>query len=283
MTLRELMTSARTRLAGHFGDREAWAMVDEMLLRIKGWDRVATILRASDEASDFLVGKVDNTVSLLLDDCPIQYIFGCARFYGMDFKVDKSTLIPRPETAALVDIIVDRYAAQSDLRVLDIGTGSGCIAIALARNLPFSAVTAVDISADALNVARENAKTLRAKVDFRHADILNPGLSFADNFDIIVSNPPYITQSEASQMHRNVLDNEPHSALFVPDDDPLLFYRAIAHFARRQLNPQGALFFEINSRFGDATRSMMVDLGFTNVEVYKDIHGLDRFVVGLLS
>ena len=282
-TLHQLMAGARHLLAATYGDREAAAMVDEMMLRIKGWDRVQTAIRATDPASDFLTSRVNETVQRLLDGQPIQYIFGKAHFYGMDFTVTPDTLIPRPETAQLVDMIVDRYGRQSDLRVLDLGTGSGCIAIALARNLTFpKEIAAIDISSKALDVARSNAAALKVSVNFIQADMLDTQsiVNEADgSFDIIVSNPPYIAASEAKDMERHVLDHEPHSALFVPDSDPLLFYRAIASIAEKTLAPAGTLYLEINPLFAKQLADMLRAHGFSDIDIVKDMQQADRFII----
>lgn len=277
------MAGARSKLAARYGEREAAAMVDEMMYRIKGWDRVQTIIRAGDEASDYVAGMTERTVKRLLDGEPLQYIFGKAQFYGMDFTVTPDTLIPRPETAQLVDMIVDRYGRRSDLSVLDLGTGSGCIAIALARNLPFpKEVTGIDISDKALAVARENAKSLKVNVNFAKADMLSSE-SFesviSGNYDIIVSNPPYIAQHEAKDMDSNVLEHEPHTALFVPDDDPLLFYKAIARIAAARLNDNGSLFLEINPLYANELRSMLKQQGFADIDIVKDMQKADRFAI----
>lgn len=283
LTLRQLTGDARHRLTGEYGEREAAAMTDEMMWRIKGWDRTQTIIRANDEVSEFLTSRVEDTVRRILAGEPIQYIFGKARFYGMDFTVTPDTLIPRPETAQLVDIIVDGYGRQSDLRVLDLGTGSGCIAIALARNLPFTKeVTAVDFSDGALRVAKSNASDLKVKVNFIKGDMLTDDFKSASpdgEFDIIASNPPYIAGSEASGMERNVLDHEPHTALFVPDTDPLLFYRGIAGIASRHLATNGTLFLEINPLYAKQLTGLLRQTGFGNTEVVKDMQQADRFII----
>lgn len=276
------MREARGRLAAEFGEREAAALVDEALLRIKGWSRTDTAIRGGDEVSEFIVRKVEGTVERLLRGEPIQYIFGKAHFYGMDFSVTPDTLIPRPETAQLVDMVVDRYGSKTDLRVLDLGTGSGCIAIALGRHLPFTKeVTGVDISEGALSVAARNASELKVKVNFIHGDMLDG--DFADGldgkYDIIVSNPPYIARHEAAGMERNVLDHEPERALFVPDDDPLLFYRAIARIASQRLEADGTLFLEINPLFVKELVKMLHDYGFSDTDVEKDMQKTDRFLI----
>lgn len=283
MTISALMHNATARLAPSYGSREAAALTDEILLRLKGWNRVDSIIHGNELATQFLADRVDATVDRILNDEPIQYIFGKAHFYGMDFNVSPATLIPRQETAMLVDMIVDRYGKTYDLNILDLGTGSGCIAIALARHLPFpSLVNAVDISPDALNVARSNALALNTRIDFVNADMLSlPDLSrkLSANYDIIVSNPPYIARHEAASMHRNVLDFEPDSALFVPDDDPLIFYRAIAEFASSHLAPDGGLFLEINPLFAKDLTALLCDFGFTSVDTFKDLQKADRFII----
>lgn len=283
MTLQELMADARKRLTPAYGEREASAMVDEMMWRIKGWDRTKTLTEWNTTVTGYLAGRVDATVKQLLAGEPIQYIFGRAQFYGLDFAVSPATLIPRPETAQLVDMIVDRYRDATDMRVLDLGTGSGCIAIALGRNLPFTSdITAVDISEKALEVARQNAAYLKVKVTFICGDMLADDFTEKHqyrNYDIIVSNPPYIAQHEAAGMERNVLEHEPHGALFVPDDDPLLFYRAIARIASERLEENGTLFLEINPLFAKELAEMLREHGFQNIDIEKDMQKADRFII----
>lgn len=277
------MRHAREALTPMYGEREASAMVDEMMLRIKGWDRVQTVIRAKDPASEFIIDRVNDTVSRLMKGEPVQYIFGKAHFYGMDFTVTPDTLIPRPETAQLVDMIVDRYSGKHDLRVLDLGTGSGCIAIALARNLPFPAeVIGIDISTPALKVAQENARQLRTKVTFQNADMLSQesvNAVLSGKFDIIVSNPPYIARHEEAGMEKHVLEHEPHSALFVPDDNPLLYYKAIISIAGTYLADNGTLFLEINPLFVNQLVSLLRSHGFSNIDVEKDMQKTDRFII----
>lgn len=283
LTLQQLMTVARKRLSAMYGEREATAMTDEMIFRLKGWDRTATIIHGTETVTEFLKRRVHDTIEQLLEGKPIQYIFGKAHFYGMDFNVSEATLIPRPETAQLVDMIADSYRGLSDLNVLDLGTGSGCIAIALARHLPFpKEVIAVDISREALDVARENALNLKVKVTFVHADMLDTEtITYISDeiYDIIVSNPPYIAEHEKAAMERNVLDYEPATALFVPDDDPLRFYRAVAKIAAETLSDNGTLFLEINPLFVRELSEMLHTNGFTETTVVKDMQRADRFII----
>ena len=204
---------------------------------------------------------------------PPQYVTGSALFMGMKFEVTPAVLIPRPETEGLVDFITDDYRGRSDLRIMDVGTGSGCIAIALARALPFARVEAVDISPAALEVAGRNSRNLAARVNFEVLDILSEQVPATPSLDIIVSNPPYIAEREKADMDARVLDHEPATALFVPDNDPLLFYRAIARYGVGALMPGGRLYFEINPLFAAELEKMLAAEGYTDVELRRDYVG----------
>lgn len=206
---------------------------------------------------------------------PIQYIQGYSDFCGLRFKVTPATLIPRPETSELVEWIASE--ASGNERILDIGTGSGCIAVSLANKLPDSKVTAWDISNEALAVATENSRSNGTEVTFEQVDILTYRPE-ENLFDIIVSNPPYIKENEKSAMHSNVLDWEPHTALFVPDSDPLLFYRTIAKKGLTLLKPGGTLYFEINRAHGAETVEMLAGLGYADIELRKDFAENDRMI-----
>ena len=277
MTVNEVSRNIISVLTPRFGGGEAKAMMRIIFENIKGWTPVDIAVKWGEEMSDFIIGKINEVVERIMNDEPIQYVFGNAYFYGLKLKVTSDTLIPRPETAELVDIIVHENTAK-DLRVLDLCTGSGCIAVALARNLPFAQVTATDLSAAALAVARENARTLRADVDFIQADILKGEPADAGPFDIIVSNPPYIARSERRSMEANVLAHEPAMALFVPDSDPLMFYRAVLRYAAGgALAPRGKLYFEVNPLFADALVAMAQNEGFSSVEIARDSFGKRRF------
>ncbi len=277
--LKTVMAGIRTRLAPKYGDGEAREMTRIIFENLKGWTPVDLAIRQDEPISGFIAAKADEAVARLLDDEPIQQIFGNANFYGMKFKVTPDTLIPRPETAELVDIIVKDNQGR-DLKVLDAGTGSGCIAIALSRNLPFSDVTAIDVSDKALAVAAENARNLHTSIDFENVDILTlPGKLAGSHFDLIVSNPPYITESEKGAMDRNVLDFEPATALFVPDDDPLKFYTPILKAAAGDLlNPGGKIYFEINPHYAPSIAKEAAALGFNEVNIVRDTDGKERFI-----
>ena len=218
---------------------------------------------------------LNNAIERLKREEPIQYILGYCDFCGLRFKVTPATLIPRPETSELVEWVASE--ATGNERILDIGTGSGCIAVSLAHKMPQSKVTAWDISPGALAVAAKNSKTNNCAVAFEQVDILAYEPT-GEQFDIIVSNPPYIKENEKSAMHSNVLNWEPHIALFVPNNDPLLFYRTIAKKGLALLKPGGTLYFEINRAHGKETIEMLAALGYTSIELRKDFADNDRMI-----
>ncbi|MDE5774374.1 MAG: peptide chain release factor N(5)-glutamine methyltransferase [Muribaculaceae bacterium] len=280
-TVDSIRRQIRRRLTPTHGSGEAEAMTRLIFAALKGWSVTDLLIHANTELSPFTLGEIDRILRELQTHRPIQYILGQTRFYGMDLKVNESTLIPRPETEELIDLILDRYRDHKDLRVLDIGTGSGCIAIALARHLPFSQVTAIDISSDALAVARENAKALHAGIRFMQLDILtapSATLSATGRYDIIVSNPPYICDREKAEMEPNVLDYEPSVALFVPDNDPLLFYNAISDIALRILADDGTLYFEINPLYCGEIEQMLQAKGYVDILTVNDISHRPRMI-----
>ncbi|WP_198520117.1 peptide chain release factor N(5)-glutamine methyltransferase [Lacinutrix sp. Bg11-31] len=225
-----------------------------------------------------------DALEALKNEKPIQYILGETEFYGLPFKVDENTLIPRPETEELVQLIIDCHSKQSEESqpsILDIGTGSGCIAISLAKNIGNAQVYAMDVSAKAIKKAKENAVLNKVEVEFIEADILNichSALDAESTFNVIVSNPPYVRNLEKAEIQNNVLNNEPHLALFVEDDNPLLFYKAITEFAVGKLKENGQLFFEINEYLGPETKILVETFGFKNVEIIKDLFGKDRMI-----
>ncbi len=277
-TLRQCFDDIVSRLMTIYPDGEARWMARIIFEELKGYTQVDLAIKANDILSDFLVEKVDSIVERLLRQEPIQYIFGHARFYGLTLTVDASTLIPRSETEELVDMIVRDYADKSDVKVFDVCTGSGCIAVALARHLRFAQVDAIDISEQALKIAMKNASELRVNVDFKCADALSLSLPSTPIYDVVVSNPPYITPDERMMMSANVLDFEPSSALFVPQSDPLLFYDAIALYASSALKPDGTLYFEINPRYAEMLTSHLYNLGWQDVDVLLDMSRKKRFI-----
>ena len=223
--------------------------------------------------------KLDAALMRLAHGEPLQYVIGSTPFCGLTFRVDSRVLIPRPETAELVEWVI-RDAGASGL-LLDIGTGSGCIAVTLAHNLPYWKVQGWDISEGALEVACENSRLNGTDVEFRKVDILDAP-ELGRRFDVIMSNPPYVLESEKAQMESTVLDHEPHTALFVPDAEPLMFYRAIAGFGKKALVPGGALYFEINPLEASDLKMMLEQTGYHNVELRSDIYGKLRMIKAIL-
>jgi len=222
--------------------------------------------------------SIDQITDRLLHNEPIQYILGEADFYGYRFNVSTDVLIPRPETEELVDLIIkDNKDKNSALSILDIGTGSGCIAISLKLNMPYIYMEAWDISKGALIIAENNSKKHNVDITLKNLDILKD-FSTPKKYDIIVSNPPYILNSEKRNMLNNVLEYEPHTALFVPDNDPLLFYKKIALTAKSILKDKGTIYFEINCRYGLQTLDLLKNLGYMDIIIIKDIYNKDRFI-----
>lgn len=261
------------RLAARYGTREGRAIYMLVMEQRFGLSPTQVLLGKDKELSPHDLGLLDNITARLLQGEPVQYVLGECSFCGHDFHVEPGVLIPRPETAELVGMIL--AATPAPLRILDIGTGSGCIAVSLA--LEGHQVTAMDISTQALHIASGNAHRLGADVQMVQEDILHPGMQ-EHMWDLIVSNPPYIRQAEANEMEETVLEHEPHTALFVPDDDPLLFYRAIGLFALEHLSAQGTLWLEINREFPQQTCDLLATQGFTCVQAMKDSYGNHRFV-----
>jgi len=246
--------------------------------KVLGLSRLQVYLNQHETISTANLAQIKDIVNRLIQFEPIQYILGETEFYGLRLKVNPAVLIPRPETEELVDWIIHDCHVQNPV-ILDIGTGSGCIPIALSKNLIGATIESWDISNEALMVARMNAEINKVNIDFIYADVLrltHPAQK--QEFDIIVSNPPYITESEQLLMLKNVLDYEPHVALFVPTADPLIFYRKIADIAITQLNSGGKLFFEINEQFGNETADLLSLKGFKNIVLRKDINGKNRMI-----
>lgn len=273
------------RIATSYEDGEARAIARILIEELFGLSYTDIVCGATDQLSADDTLRLDTAVRRIEQGEPLQHVLGYADFCGNHFGVNASVLIPRPETEWLVDEGerlmngVSNAAPSAPKRILDIGTGSGCIAISLKLRLGEAYVEAWDISEEALRTAESNAKALKAEVAFCKRDALRAEESVAP-WDLIVSNPPYICDSERANMDDNVLLHEPHTALFVPDDDPLRFYRAIARYALRSLSNGGSLLFECNTRYAEATGEMMREMGFEDVTVNDDCFGLPRFVKG---
>ena len=280
MKLNEAISQLKSGLDNLAEPHEVQAMIRIICEDVFNCDQVDMALRQERELPDFAPERIADIIARLRHHEPLQYILGCTRFHGHRFKVTPATLIPRPETEQLVDLIIDENPS-SDLRVLDMGTGSGCIAISLARALKFAQVDALDVSRDALAVARDNGAQLKVKVRFFESDMLSP--QPAGSYDIIVSNPPYVCWSEREAMEPNVLDYEPGQALFVPDNDPLLFYKAIVPYAALSLDHGGRIYLEINQRFGSEVRRLLEDNGFDEVRILEDSYGKVRFAAAVIK
>lgn len=275
MTYRELWRT----LEPLYGNGEARAVTDYVLDVCFGLSKADILCGAVEEMTAEKTAELNKIFGRLMEGEPVQYVLGRAEFCGRWFSVRPGVLIPRPETEELCAWITADSKASASPKVLDIGTGSGCIAITLQLDMPESKVTAWDISADALDVARENAKQLGANVSFVKQDALNAKPE--GEWDVIVSNPPYICEKEKKDMAVNVLEHEPHTALFVPDADPLLFYRAITRLAVQTLSKGGRLYFEINPIYADDTCHMMQTEGMTAVELRSDMYGKQRMAKGI--
>lgn len=266
-------------LTPRYGTGESRWIVRLLLEDVMGWSPTDQILRDDYEMTPYTAAKLASMVDRIAGGEPVQYVTGVAQFYGMMFKVTPAVLIPRPETAGLVDLIVDEYGSSRDLEVLDCGTGSGCIAIALARNLPFSRVTAIDIDPAALDVARNNGKALGVDVDWKRQDIMKlADLHDREAYDIIASNPPYIALKEKAEMEAHVVDHEPARALFVPDDDPLVFYKAIADYGMDALKDGGRLYFEINPLYAAELKAYL-EREYADVTIERDSEGKLRYAI----
>ncbi len=271
----------RESISSLFSTREASQISLMILESVCGLSRT-DIPMGKDNLNESQHKIIDDIISQLKTQRPIQYILGNTDFMNLKFKVAEGVLIPRPETAELINIIIDENKTDNPT-ILDIGTGSGCIAVSLAHYITNSDVTAFDISDRAISIATENAISNNVNIKFIQKDILNCDYSqFHNQFDIIVSNPPYICEKEKESMHNNVLDFEPHIALFVSNEDPLIFYRTIVNLATQMLKSNGKLYFEINEAFGKETAQLLIDAGFSDVKIINDLQQKERMVCGTL-
>lgn len=278
MTVNELKQEILTSLTPVVGRAEATAMMREIFYAVKKYSPSDIVIYGERTVLPETQSLVSGWIDKVIGGWPLQYLIGRAHFMGMDLKVTPAVLIPRPETEQIVDRITDDYGSRQGLRVADIGTGSGCIAIALAKALPFAEVTAIDVSADALNVARENADEQHVTINFKQEDALSLAPETAA-FDIIVSNPPYIAEHERAEMEPRVYEHEPETALFVPDNEPLELYTAISVWAMTALAPGGTLYFEINPLYTDELRRLFARDGWSTVDIFRDYKGNYRFAV----
>jgi release factor glutamine methyltransferase len=277
MRLNDIKQALKKQLAGQFESVELGPILSILIEHVTGWDQVQQVIQKDNTISEEQVLAFETAATALLAGRPIQYITGKTWFMGEPYIVNDQVLIPRPETEELVDWVIEYAAIKGKaLRILDIGTGSGCIAIAIKKALPEAIVSAIDISTSALKIAATNAAALKADIELIALDILNTAF-LPDQYDVIVSNPPYIPMQEMKNMELQVTDHEPNIALFVPDEDPLVFYKAIARLAKLHLSTNGQLFFEIHYDQGDAMIALLDDMRF-HAELRTDLFGKDRMV-----
>ena len=272
-----VVNEIRDALKGLYPDSEVFSLAKMLLVEVFGFTTLELYGGKDKEFSGKHRGVLDEMLRRLQKNEPIQYIIGTEKFCGLVFEVNPHVLIPRPETQELVEWIVDECREKETCRLLDIGTGSGCISISLANLIPQAEVESWDISEGALEVARRNCERNGVKVLLRQQDVL-AAVPEGVRYDVIVSNPPYITEKEKTDMEANVLDWEPSTALFVPDEDPLLFYRKIAQLGCDMLKEGGSLYFEINRAYGQETLHMLETLGYGQMELKKDSWGNDRMI-----
>ncbi|MEO8885180.1 MAG: peptide chain release factor N(5)-glutamine methyltransferase [Mucilaginibacter sp.] len=293
-TINDVFQSFRHELDELYNSNETEALTLWVVSEIMEISKASTKAFPEKELTVLQQELLSSMLMELKTGKPLQYILGYTEFYGLRFVVNTSTLIPRPETEELVEWALNSWqvavgskkwavgSGQSSHGILDIGTGSGCIAISLKKHLPLAKVMAMDISPEALQVAKTNAQLNEVEIDFVEADILTHQSPITNHCSLIISNPPYVTPADKQQMHVNVVDFEPHTALFVPQDDPLLFYRAIAAYAINNLIPGGLLFLEINESYGNETVELLNDSGFKGIELRKDMSGRDRMIKAVL-
>ena len=263
-------------LAGEFSTGEVKAIVRTVFSDQLGWDPIDIELRKEEPLSESELLQVYLPLKRIRSGEPLQYILGKAHFYGLELEVGAGVLIPRPETEEMIELIVK--SGIDPRRIVDIGTGSGCIALALKKEFPKTEVFGIDVSEAALTIARRNSDRLSIDVEWMRTDVLDPGISLPGNADLIVSNPPYVPRSEQDSLARQVCDHEPHVALFVEDDDPLRFYRAIADRVMPALSADGMIWFEGHYVHSRKVAELLKEKGFQNVRLLRDMAGQDRFI-----
>ncbi len=277
MRLNDIKQALKKQLADQYESVELGPILSILIEHVTGWDQVQQVIHKDNTISAAQELAFETAATALLAGRPIQYITGTTWFMGEPYNVNEQVLIPRPETEELVDWVIEYAAIKGKaLRILDIGTGSGCIAIALKKALPEAIVSGIDISTGAIKIAAANAAALKADIEWIALDILNTAF-LPDQYDVIVSNPPYIPMQEMKNMELQVTDHEPNIALFVPDEDPLIFYRTIARLAKLHLSTNGQLFFEIHYDQGDAMITLLDEMHF-HAELRTDMFGKDRMV-----
>ena len=284
LTIKNLINEMTATLQPLYDPREAAAIASWYVCAKLGMERYELALRGNETLDESLMQEVRRDVERLAEGCPVQYVLGETEFYGLSFTVSPAVLIPRPETEELVQMVVQRYAGSAP-RIWDVGTGSGCIAVSLAKSLKEAKVFATDISSEALTVARANAERNGVGVTFACHDMFDiENLPFAEEkLDVLVSNPPYIPASDRAAMHRNVVDYEPAQALFVPDEDKLWCYKALASLARRVLAPGGTLWVETYHDYHEEMIDLFARHGFSEIRSLQDLNGRPRFLTASLT
>ncbi|MDO3695097.1 peptide chain release factor N(5)-glutamine methyltransferase [Wenyingzhuangia sp. chi5] len=281
MTLLSFKQKLYAALESHYPTSEIDSFFKLILQDVLNLSKIDFALEPNKLISENESLEIDSIINGLVQHQPIQHLIGFTEFMDLKLKVNGYVLIPRPETEELIRWILDDYSNTQKLEVLDIGTGSGCIPIALYKGLNDANVNTIDVSIQAIETAKENAKINQTNIHFIHQDILTT-TQFSQQYDVIVSNPPYVRNLEKLEMQKNVLDFEPHLALFVEDNDPLIFYKQIAELAINSLKPKGALYYEINQYLGKETVDLLKQIGFKNIELKKDMFGNDRMVKATL-
>ncbi|NEM96252.1 peptide chain release factor N(5)-glutamine methyltransferase [Pontibacter burrus] len=278
-TIQQTTQTIKQQLTAIYPEPEAGAIAQQVLEHVLQQNRVQLSLNQLQEITIAQQEQLQTIVSRLLKNEPLQYVLGIAHFYGLELQVNASVLIPRPETEELVDLVIKEHRNQQGLRILDICTGSGCIPVALAANSHTEVIYGLEVSEGALEVAKANAANYKQTINWLHQDIFDDVQTIVPgSLDIITSNPPYVLEEEQQLMRANVLDYEPHLALFVPDTDPLKFYKRIAIVGYSLLKLGGKLYFEINERYGQETCDVLLQAGFAEAKVVQDLFGKDRMV-----
>jgi len=276
--LREIKQQYQKELSAVYGEQEAGSLMNVLISHFFSLSRVDLSLKPDFRLSETEILKLHFAVKDLKKEKPVQYIIGESEFFGLKLKVTPNVLIPRPETEEMIELIVKDNLDKEKLKILDIGTGSGCIALALKKKLPSFLVTAIDVSEGALEVAKGNCILNKLDIELKQLDILDVSRwQELGQFDLIVSNPPYVTEDDKTLMKKNVTGFEPHLALFVTNEDPLLFYRVITEFAVDHLIGGGSLWFEINENLGDEVVKLLQEKGFNNIALHSDLYGKVRF------
>jgi len=281
-SIKKIISNIKSELKDIYPREEIDSFIYLIFEDVLGFTRTQVLISPDIKLKQADVNRIKEITRELKQQKPIQHIIGKTIFYELPFKTSENALIPRPETEELVNWLLSDHQ-NTDVDILDIGTGSGCIAVSIAKNLPQAKVLASDISEQALELAKENSRLNNVQVEFMKMDILDPSIKINKKLDVIISNPPYITNKEKKLMQRNVLDYEPGLALFVPDEDPLLFYKSIINFGKKHLKSGGQIYFEINEVYGEETLKLFEKEYFGHTSLKKDVNGKSRMIKSILK